>query len=159
MVLPSRRCVAIKDDGERCQAAPLADGTQCFWHAEETAKDAAEARRLGGLRRRRERAVGGAYLFDGLETVPAIRRLLEIAAVDVLSTEASLSRARTLVYVAAAATKLLETSELERRLVVLEQVVGQQALTAALRADDAIDGAVLFTVEDDETDAAEEVAE
>jgi hypothetical protein len=39
-----------------------------------------EARRLGGLRRRKERTVAGAYEFQGLATVADIRRLLEMTA-------------------------------------------------------------------------------
>ena len=44
----------------------------------------AEARRLGGLRRRREVAVSGAFDFVGLQNVPDIRRLLEVAMLDTL---------------------------------------------------------------------------
>ena len=51
-----------------CQAAPVKDGDHCFWHSPEYAEDVAEARRLGGLRRRREVAVSGAYEVNGLET-------------------------------------------------------------------------------------------
>ena len=47
-------------------------------HSPENAEEVAEARRLGGLRRRREVAVSGAYEFDGLETVAGLRRLLVI---------------------------------------------------------------------------------
>ena len=39
-----------------------------------------EARRLGGLRRRKKRTVAGAYEFRGLATVADIRRLLEARA-------------------------------------------------------------------------------
>ena len=80
----------------------------------------AEARRLGGLRRRREVAVAGAYDFDGLETVAGLRRLLVIAALDTLGLENSIARARTLVYLVGVAGKLLETGELEERLAYLE---------------------------------------
>ncbi len=153
MLRPPRRCTAIKEDGDRWQAAPLVDADQCFWHAEASAKEAAEARRLGGLRRRREGAIGGAYEFAGLESVPAIRRLLEIAAVDVLSAEPSIAKARTLVYVAMAAARLHETGELEQRLAALEAIIGPQELAVALPEAQAVDGAVLFT---SELDADEE---
>ena len=42
-------------------------------HSPEYAEEVAEARRLGGLRRRREVVVSGAYEFDGLETVVGLR--------------------------------------------------------------------------------------
>jgi hypothetical protein len=87
------------------------------------AAEVAEARRLGGLRRRRELTVQGAYEFHGLESVADIRRLLEVAALDVLGLENSIARARTLVYVAVAATKLLEVGELEQRIAALEAAV------------------------------------
>ncbi len=89
-------------------------------HSPEYAEEVAEARRLGGLRRRREVAVSGAYEFDGLETVAGLRRLLVIAALDTLGLENSIARARTLVYLVGVAGKLLETGELEERLAFLE---------------------------------------
>ncbi len=89
----------------------------------------AEARRLGGLRRRREVAVSGAYDFDGLETVAGLRRLLVIAALDSLGLENSIARARTLVYLVGVAGKLLETGELEDRVAHLEHAMqGKRAL-------------------------------
>ncbi len=56
----------------------------CFWHDPAHAEEMAEARRLGGLRRRKEKAVEGAYDFGGLVDVSQVRRLLEIAALDTL---------------------------------------------------------------------------
>ena len=55
---------------------------------------AQEARRVGGLRRRREGTVQAAYDFEGLATIPQIRRLLEVAVVDTLSLENSIARSR-----------------------------------------------------------------
>jgi hypothetical protein len=95
-------------------------------HAPEHAEEAAEARRLGGLRRRREGTVAGAYEFSSLESVAGIRRLLEVAAVDTLGLENSIARSRTLAYLAMVAAKLLETGELEQRIASLETVVHQQ---------------------------------
>jgi len=82
---------------------------------------ASEARRLGGLRRRRETAVSGAFVFNGLGTVADIRRLVEIAAVDALELENSNQRSRTLGVLAHAALKLLEVGELETRVDALER--------------------------------------
>ena len=58
MVVTRANCSAVKDDGSACRAAPLRARQYCFWHDPEHQDDAAEARRLGGLRRRRESAVG-----------------------------------------------------------------------------------------------------
>ena len=111
-----------------CQAAPVKDGDHCFWHSPEYAEDVAEARRLGGLRRRREVTVSGAYEVNGLETGGDLRRLLVIASLDTLGLENSIARARTLGYLVGVAGKLLETGELEERLAALEAAHGQKTL-------------------------------
>ena len=92
-------------------------------HSPEHAEEVAEARRLGGLRRRREVAVSGAFEFEGIETVADIRRLLEIAVVDTLGLENSISRARTLAYLVMTAIKLFDVGEMEQRLASLESAV------------------------------------
>ena len=112
----ARACIAITSGGSQCRQAPLGGKEYCFWHDPEGTEEAQEARRLGGLRRRRERTVGDAYVFDGLATAEQIRRLVEIAVVDALGLENSIARARTLAYLAQTAAKLLELGELEDRL-------------------------------------------
>ena len=121
MVVP--RCTFPMPDGRPCRAAPLHDEPFCFAHSPEKAEEAAEARRLGGLRRRREKTLMGAYAFAGLGSIAAIRRILEIAAVDALGLENSIARVRALVAAALAAAKLLEAGELEDRLTALEAAV------------------------------------
>jgi hypothetical protein len=101
----------------------MRDGPFCFWHTPEREEDAAEARRLGGLRRRRERTVSGAYEFAGLGSIDSIRRILEIAVLDALGLDNSIARARLLITGSLAAAKLLETGELEDRLATLEAAV------------------------------------
>ena len=120
----SRTCSAHKENGEPCGQPPLNDGNFCFWHSPEHAEEAAEARRLGGLRRRREKITSGAYGFEGLGSAEDIRRLLEVAVVDTLSLENSIARARTLAYLAQVSVKLLETGEVEERVAALEQTLG-----------------------------------
>jgi len=117
------RCGTLLPDGRLCRAFPIRDSVCCFWHTPDREEDAAEARRLGGLRRRRERTVSGAYDFTGLGSIESIRRILEIATVDALGLENSVARARVLIAAALAATKLLETGELADRLAVLEAAV------------------------------------
>jgi len=118
-----RACKALKEDGSRCQAPPLLDGDFCLMHSPEHADEMAEARRLGGLRRRREKAVSGAYAFEGLGDVGQVRRLLEIAVLDTLSLENSVARSRTLAYLAQVALKTLEVGEFDERLEALERLV------------------------------------
>jgi hypothetical protein len=124
----ARRCQFTRPDGRACGATPLREGAYCFWHAPETADEAAEARRLGGLRRRREKAVAGAYALAGLGDVESIRRILEIAVVDALGLDSSIGRVRILVACALAALRLLEAGELEARLAALEAAQGVRPL-------------------------------
>ena len=126
-------CRAVKDDGQPCRAPRLRDSEFCFWHSPEHAEEAAEAQRLGGLRRRREKAVAGAYDFDGLDSVPKARRLLEIAALDSLALENSVARSRTLAYLAQVALKALEVGELAERIEALERLVAPRLAKAAKR--------------------------
>jgi hypothetical protein len=102
----------------------MQDEQFCYWHSPAHAEEAAEARRLGGLRRRRERTLQGAYEIEGLESVAQIRRLLEVAVMDALGLENSISRTRALVSCVMAAAKLLETGELEARLEAVEAALG-----------------------------------
>ena len=53
-MLISRRCAYAKADGQPCRMAPLHDRPYCFSHDPERAEEAAEARRIGGLRRKKE---------------------------------------------------------------------------------------------------------
>lgn len=106
---------------------------QCFWHDPAHATEAAEARKLGGMRRRKEGTVSGAYDFDGLDTVAKITRLLEIAVVDTLSQENSIARARTLAYLAQMALKALDVGEVEGRLAALESALGPRLAVSKRR--------------------------
>ncbi len=119
-----RVCKAVKDDGSQCEAAPLTDGEHCFWHSPAHAEEVAEAGRLGGLRRRREKTVAAAYDIEGLKSVDAIRRLIEIAVLDTLGLENSIARSRTLAYLAQVALKALEIGEFQDRLQALEAAMG-----------------------------------
>jgi hypothetical protein len=125
-MVAGRRCSEVTANGRPCRARPLLDVPFCFWHAPGNEEEVAEARRLGGLRRRREKAVSRAYDFSGLGSVEEIRRVLEIAAIDVLGLENSIARARVLIQVVMAGAKLLETGELEHRIELLEAAVGSR---------------------------------
>jgi hypothetical protein len=120
----ARICKGNKQNGERCRQAPIAGRDYCFWHDPEHEADAAEARRLGGLRRRREGTLQGAYDLEGLDSVPALRRLLEVAVMDTLGLENSVVRNRTIISGVLAAAKLLEVGEQEERLAAIEAALG-----------------------------------
>ena len=102
-------------------------GEYCLMHSPDHAEEVADARRLGGLRRRRELAVSGTYEFSGLESASDIRRILEIATLDTLGLENSIARSRTLAYLAMAAIKLLEVAEIEQRLIALQAAIHSES--------------------------------
>lgn len=119
-----RVCQALKEDGSRCEAPPLVDEDFCFWHSPKHSEEVAEAGRLGGLRRRREKTVAAAYDLEGLDTVSQVRRLLQIAVMDTLGLENSIARSRVLAYLAQVALKTLEAGALQERLAALEVAMG-----------------------------------
>lgn len=124
----SKTCKSFKQTGEPCRAFVVRDSDFCLWHDPEHADEVAEGRRLGGLNRRRERIVSVAYDFEGLSTMSQIRRPIEVAMLSVLGLENSLSRARTLGYLAQVAASLLEKGEAEERLAALEAALGPRLL-------------------------------
>ena len=118
-----RQCVFRGPTGELCRAAPLHDSQFCWVHSPEHAQEAQEARKLGGMRRKREITLSGAFDYEGLETVAGIYRILEIAMLDTLGMENSIARNRTLAYLAQTALRTLEVGDLEKRIAALEQAV------------------------------------
>lgn len=128
-------CTALRNDGRPCRATPMRDEPFCFWHAPETADEAAEARRLGGLHRRKKKSVAAIYGFGGLRTIIDIQALLETAAIETLAIENSIARNRALAGMAATAAKLIELGDLAERVAALEAVTRH----ASEPADDAFD--------------------
>ncbi len=124
MVVITRTCKGRNDRGDACRAAPLRESDFCIFHDPEYQTAMSDARRLGGLRRRREGTVAIAYDFEGLGSIAQIRRLVEVAAYDTLGQENSIQRSRTLAYLAQTAAKLLEVGELEERLQAVETALG-----------------------------------
>jgi|SRR5665811_197481 hypothetical protein len=122
-MLIRRRCAYAKADGQPCQMAPLRDRPYCFAHDPERAEEAADARRLGGLRRRKEGTIAVAYDLPGLDTVVGIRRLLDIVVTDGVGLDNGIPRLRVLISTAVAAMNLLKVGDLEERLEALEGVV------------------------------------
>jgi len=113
-------------DGRYCAAPPGRDSALCFWHDPGKAEELAEAQRLGGMRRKRERTIAAAYDFAGLGSIEAIRRVLEIATTDALGLDNSIARVRVLIAATLAAAKLLEIGDLETRLAAVEAANGHR---------------------------------
>ena len=128
----TRLCAFRFPNGEPCHSPPLLDGNYCLMHSPEHAKEVQDARRIGGLHRKREATLSAAFDFEGLETVDGIRRLLQIAATDALAMESSPARSRQLVYIAMAALRVLEVRDFEQRLMGLEQSVSPNNTQLAL---------------------------
>jgi hypothetical protein len=91
-------------------------------HAPELATEVAEARRLGGLRRRREVAVSGAYDVDGIRTPADVVRVLDIALIDTLALGSSIARSRELAHIAQIALRAIVADTFDERLSALEQL-------------------------------------
>jgi len=119
----SRQCQAAGPDGRPCEAAPLRDRDFCFFHAPETAPDAAEARRVGGLRRRREKTVEVLYDLDGTDGVTRIGRVLNLVILETLSLDNGLGRNRTLLLALRAWMEFLRITDHEARLAALEALL------------------------------------
>ncbi len=135
-MLIRKGCAYAKADGQPCRMAPLHERPYCFSHDPERAAEAAEARRLGGLRRKKEGTIAIAFDLPGLDTVAGIRRLLQIAATDAVGLDSGIPRLRVLISTATAATNLLKVGELEDRLAHVESAVAR--FDAA--SDDPFDG-------------------
>jgi hypothetical protein len=126
-MVASRTCEFVMPDGSRCRAGPQRERPYCFAHAPERAAEAAEARKLGGLRRRKEGTIALAYDLPGLDTVAGIRRLLQIVSTDGLAMDNGVPRLRALISTAVAATNLLKVGELEDRLAAVEAALASRS--------------------------------
>jgi hypothetical protein len=114
------QCPTVKPDGTACRMRPLRSARFCYSHDPEHAAEAADARRLGGKRRRRERFTATAFRVQGVDTIKDIRRVLEIALLDTLDLESSVARSRALFWGCTVLVRLREVGELEDRLEALE---------------------------------------
>jgi hypothetical protein len=119
------RCAGRQRDGRACGAWPIRGEAYCLWHSPTHQDEADEARRLGGLRRRREKTLAGAYDITGLRSIEDLRRILEIVVLDTLGLENSVARSRTLISAVLAGTRLHEIGDVEARLAALEAALGR----------------------------------
>ena len=128
----TRLCAYRFPNGEPCHSPPLRDGDYCLMHSPEHAKEVQEARRLGGLRRKREATLFTAYDLLPLNTVAGIQRLIELIMTDSVGMENGIARNRLLISLALAALDALKTSELEQRVITLERMVNTNNKQLAL---------------------------
>jgi hypothetical protein len=100
----------------------------CVFHDPEHAEVVQQARSAGGQRRKKEVAVSLAFDFEGLNSIAAIRRLVEVAAYDALGLPNDLPRVRALGYLAQVAVTLVEKGEIEERLTAVEAALGPRVV-------------------------------
>ena len=122
-MLTSPHCAGHRRDGAPCRAYPRLDSRYCFLHDPDSVAAAADAQRLGGLRRRRESTVAGAYDLPGVRTSDDLLRVVEIGILDLRGLEPSINRSRALFSGAGVAAKLLETGELADRMSEFETLL------------------------------------
>jgi hypothetical protein len=118
-----RPCAGQTAAGRPCRAQPLTGGQYCFLHDPASSEEAANARRLGGLRRRRERVVETTFDLPPDLSVSLLQRVLTIALVDTLALENGIARNRTLVLAVRAGAELVRASELAERLRTIELAI------------------------------------
>jgi hypothetical protein len=118
--MPNRGCTATTSDGQPCGSPALRGEPFCNMHHPDHAAEVAEARRLGGLRRRKEATLASVYDLGDPGTIEGAARLLHIAAIETLALENSVARNRTLVAAATASVKVIEVTDLAARIAALE---------------------------------------
>ena len=123
----NRGCTFEMPDGLACRAPALRGKSVCYWHDPERAEEAAEARRIGGMHRRKARSVATIYDFAGLRTIESAQRLLETAALETLALENSIARNRAVTAMVATGLRLVEVGELEARVEALEAAADRRS--------------------------------
>jgi hypothetical protein len=101
----------------------MLDGDFCFWHDPDHQEDVAKARQAGGVRRRREGTVSTAYDIGDTSSVEGLKRVHQIAVMDTLSLENSISRNRTLGYLTQVGAMLLEKGDLADKVDAMASVM------------------------------------
>jgi len=122
--VPNRGCTATTADGRPCGSPALRGEPFCHMHHPDHAAEVAEARRLGGLRHRKEATLTAVYELGDPGSIEGVTRLLHIAALETLALENSVARNRTLVTVASASVRVIEAADLAARIAALESALG-----------------------------------
>ena len=119
-----RACTYQMPDGRACRATPLRDQAFCFWHSPETSEDLTEARRMGGLHRRKKRTVATIYGFGGLRSIEDHQALLETVVIETMTLENSIARNSAVTRMIATGAKLIELGDLAARIAAIEATLG-----------------------------------
>jgi len=122
-VTVDRSCRALNQSGLPCRQPPQLDSDFCFWHDPANEKEVAEARRMGGINRRREQTLATVYELEGLGTLEDILRAYELAFMQSLSLDNSVARNRAIADVATAAARLYRDNEMARQIEQIKSVI------------------------------------
>ena len=117
-------CQFVKDTGEPCRAPALSGEEFCRFHSPDHTEEVAESRRVGGQKRRQQKAVVEIFNFRGLRNVSDIQDLLESISIDTLALPNSVPRSRTLIYLSQTALGCLEKGVWEGQVHALEAAKG-----------------------------------
>jgi len=115
-----RGCTYLMPDGRPCGATRRRAVPFCWVHDPDASEEAAQARRLGGQRRRHERVLAITYDLTGVSTPDELTRIVEIATHETLAERSSLARARTLLLAARTGLQVRIETVIEARLRALE---------------------------------------
>ena len=118
-----RYCKALNENGEPCRQRPFVGRELCFWHDPEFEKEREEARRAGGVNRRREQTLKAVYELFRVSTIEDLQRLLEIGGLGLLALENSVQRNRAIISLVGAGAKLIEVGELAAKLESIRSVL------------------------------------
>ena len=133
-LLGPRGCAYRMPNGRCCGGTSRRGVPFCFMHHGASAAEAAEARRLGGLNRRRERILAITNDLPGVATPEEQVRLVELGVADVLRAPSSLKRAQMLFTAARTSAQIREQAEIEARLRRLEDARDRPAPAVPARS-------------------------
>lgn len=148
--MSARGCSFLRPDGTPCGAPPLHDRTHCFFHDPDSAREAAEARRLGGLRRRREGTLAGAFDVPSIRSLEDLRRIYEVALFDTLALDNSVARNRTLASLIALGVNVFAALDLKQQMDRLEASLQARERGASPFDQPPIEGDYRFLPEEDD---------
>jgi hypothetical protein len=122
----NRGCRALNLRGEPCGQRPIQDSDLCFWHHPDYEKQAADARRAGGMNHAREQTLKAVFDIAGVDTVEDAQRVAEIALTGLLALDNSVARSRALLSVATTIATLIQVGDLARKVDELKAVVDRR---------------------------------
>jgi hypothetical protein len=118
-----RTCKGTNERGEACAQAPGSDRDYCFWHDPELEKEREEARRAGGIARRRELVLREVYGIEGADGLADAGRMIDLATVVLLGLDNSVPKARGLLNAAQTLMKMVEVGKLAEDVAAMKSVV------------------------------------